>query len=130
MKALSVKQPWAYLIVAGYKDIENRTWHTKIRERIYIHAGKEQDDARGCQAAFNILSHIYGQKDASVIWKNYHLEKFFGALIGEVDIVDCVTFSASPWWDELQYGFVLADAVIYDKPIPYRGHLGLFEVTL
>ena len=40
MKALSIRQPWAWLIVNGYKDIENRTWSTDFRGRIYLHAGK------------------------------------------------------------------------------------------
>ena len=38
MKALSIKQPWASLIAHGIKDIENRTWKTNFRGRIYIHA--------------------------------------------------------------------------------------------
>ncbi|RZJ91586.1 MAG: ASCH domain-containing protein, partial [Chryseobacterium sp.] len=38
MKSLSIKQPWASLIASGIKDIENRTWATKYRGRIYIHA--------------------------------------------------------------------------------------------
>lgn len=38
MKALSIKQPWASLIAQGIKDIENRTWKTSYRGRIYIHA--------------------------------------------------------------------------------------------
>lgn len=38
MKALSIKQPWASLIAQGIKDIENRTWKTKFRGRIFIHA--------------------------------------------------------------------------------------------
>ena len=43
MKALSIKQPWAWLIVNGFKDIENRTWRTKIRGEFLIHAGIEAD---------------------------------------------------------------------------------------
>ncbi len=39
MKALSVRQPWGWLIVNGYKDIENRDWNTKLRGRIWIHTG-------------------------------------------------------------------------------------------
>ncbi|WP_245839042.1 ASCH domain-containing protein [Yersinia kristensenii] len=38
MKALSIRQPWAWLIVNGYKDIENRTWNTKCRGPVLIHA--------------------------------------------------------------------------------------------
>jgi hypothetical protein len=40
MKALSIRQPWAWLIVKGYKDIENRTWATKLRGRVFVHASK------------------------------------------------------------------------------------------
>ena len=40
MKALSIRQPWAWLIVNAYKDIENRTWSTDFRGRVYVHAGK------------------------------------------------------------------------------------------
>ena len=40
MKAITIKQPWASLIVAGIKDIENRTWKTSFRGRVLIHAAK------------------------------------------------------------------------------------------
>ena len=38
MKCLSVKNPISYLICAGVKDIENRTWKTDYRGRLYIHS--------------------------------------------------------------------------------------------
>ena len=59
----------------------------------------------------------------------YTAVKHRGAIIGEVDIVDCVTQSDSPWF-EGPYGLVLANPTLYDQPIPYKGRLGLFEVTL
>ena len=43
--ALSIRQPWAWLIVNGYKDIENRDWKTHYRGRFYVHAGKQFDKA-------------------------------------------------------------------------------------
>ena len=43
MKALSIQQPWAFLIVNGLKDIENRDWSTTFRGLIYVHAGKTLD---------------------------------------------------------------------------------------
>jgi len=43
MKAILIRQPWAWLIVHGYKDVENRTWSTKYRGPILIHAGKTLD---------------------------------------------------------------------------------------
>ncbi len=47
MQALSVRQPWAWLIVAGYKDVENRGWATKYRGRILIHAGRRAAEDAG-----------------------------------------------------------------------------------
>jgi hypothetical protein len=40
MLALSIKQPWSWLIVFGHKDIENRSWPTRYRGRFLIHAGR------------------------------------------------------------------------------------------
>ena len=45
MKALSIRQPWSWLIAAGYKDIENRTWHTNYRGKFYVHAAKKLEPA-------------------------------------------------------------------------------------
>lgn len=46
MKTLSIRQPWASLIVKGFKDVENRSWRTPIRGEIAIHASasKTEDD--------------------------------------------------------------------------------------
>ena len=44
MKTLSVRQPWANLIVDDIKPIENRTWKTNYRGRIYVHAPAKIDD--------------------------------------------------------------------------------------
>ena len=40
MKAITIKQPFASLIAAGLKEYEFRTWKTKYRGEILIHAGK------------------------------------------------------------------------------------------
>ena len=45
MKALSLRQPWAWLVAAGHKDVENRTWSTRFRGEFLIHAAKTFDDA-------------------------------------------------------------------------------------
>ncbi len=50
------------------------------------------------------------------------------SIFNEVDIVDCVTESKSPWFITGNYGFVLANPKLYQKPIPYKGMLGFFEV--
>ena len=40
--ALSVRQPWAWALLFGGKDVENRTWSTRHRGRIWIHASKRE----------------------------------------------------------------------------------------
>lgn len=105
MKALSIKQPWADRILFGGKDIENRTWRLPnwiTNQRIYIHAGKRPDGP---------VSGIGPER--------------FGAIVGEVTIVECVIASDSKWFYG-PYGFVLADPLPYEKPIPCRGHLRFF----
>lgn len=113
--ALSIKQPWADLILFRGKDIENRSWRLPgwmKDQRILIHAGKKPDlDAplRYCAA----------------LAPNPELRT--GAILGEVTIVDCVTESESEWFLG-PYGFVLADPKPWEKPLPCRGQLGFFKV--
>jgi|ERR1039458_8111645 hypothetical protein len=44
LKAISIRQPWAWLIVNGYKDVENRIWAANVRGRVLIHAGASKSD--------------------------------------------------------------------------------------
>jgi len=129
MKALSIKQPWAWLIAAGYKDIENRAWPTNFKARIYIHAGK-QPDSKGAWAIWGDRTFMELLDDIAKI-QIPNLTTFWdkSAIIGEADIVDCVTQSKSPWFVG-PYGFVLANPTLYQKPIPCRGKLGFFDPDL
>ena len=122
MKALSIKQPWAHLIVTGIKDVENRSWWTGTRERVYIHAGKTFD-----QAGYDSMT------DVKVLPRKEDYD--FGAIIGEVDIIDCkfrhpLQIGFSKWHDTGYWGFILSNPLKYDKPIPCRGQLGFFEVDI
>jgi len=111
MMALSVKQPWADLIVEGVKDIENRTWSTNRRGRLLIHASKKWDDGD--------YAELFGKKEQCV----------YGAIIGIASLVDCVAHHHSDWF-EGPYGFVLKNARKFRDPIPYKGRLGIFIVEL
>jgi hypothetical protein len=140
MKGLSIQQPWAWLICAGYKDVENRTWSTKFRGRIYVHASKKVD--------FDSWLYIWKNPDVygidtdefieSEFYRNQRkIEESAGSIIGEIDVVDCkFRFGEendnlySLWHVPGQYGFILKNPVLYKKPIPYKGHLGFFEVEL
>ena len=111
MKALSIIQPWAWLIVSGHKDIENRNWPTRFRGPVLIHAGKKLD--------VESLNYVHG-------YPNQPREFERGGIVGIAEIVDCVTGSNSPWWSG-PYGFVIRNA----RPLPFvpmRGALGFFDV--
>jgi len=122
-KALSIKQPWAWLICVGYKDIENRDWFTKFRGRIFVHAGQSRL-AMPLSNFDYILKRL--SKNQAAEFKSAYANMTFGAIIGEVDITDCVIESHSTWFSG-KYGFKLANPVLYENPIPCKGKLGLFK---
>lgn len=115
MKALSIRQPWAGLIVHDYKDIENRGWATHYRGPILIHAPLTRDE--DLIPEFDTALAEGGLPP--IEWRT-------GGFVGVAVIVDCVTTHDSEWFDG-PYGFVLEAA----QPLPfypYKGALGLFEV--
>jgi len=120
MKALSIKQPWAWLIINGGKDIENRSWPTKFRGRVLVHAAKGMT-LKEYDEAVDIVKQINPQ----IIVPSLPLQR--GGIIGSVEIVDCVRQSESPWFFG-PCGFVLRDP----KLLPFRplkGALGFFNVS-
>ncbi len=136
MKVLSLRQPWAWMVVHGGKTIENRRWNTAFRGEFLIHAAKgmtasEYVDAR--EFAFNVDASLRTRLPAPK-----DLER--GGVIGmarlnavappcllECDVDDDVWCRCGhPWHMGDQFGFVLTDI----KPLPFqpmRGMLGLFE---
>lgn len=157
MKALSIKQPWASLIAHGIKDIENRTWKVNFRGKIFIHAS-----AKEAGSVLDLLNN-----DQSKKWNDYLNtlntipDKPVSAIIGEVEIIDCVIDHDSIWaehqaekpkvedyitsglpeeWTRYNaawfkfidskriYNLVLANAVLYDKPIlNVKGKLSFWQ---
>lgn len=119
MKALSIRQPWAWLIVNGYKPIENRSWPTRYRGELLIHAAKgmtraEYEDAR------DLAEHL-----GITIPQPAALER--GGIVGQVTMSGCVDDSPSPWFFG-RHGFQLENA----KPLPFqpcKGQLGFFDVA-
>lgn len=128
MLALSIRQPWAWLILRGGKDIENRDWPTKVRGRVLVHAAKALardewvgawDFAVGSKPRPN-----YRPADDALRLTPKTIER--GGIVGSVEVVDCVQRSDSPWFMG-RYGFVLRDP----RPLPFvpwRGQLGFFDV--
>lgn len=124
MKCLTIKQPWAYLIFndsgtnRGLKDIENRTWHTKIRGTVAIHTSKKID------------IDVY---NGLIEYSNFKLpplnELECGKIIGVVDIIDSVDKYPSYWKEHGTVGFVLENPKRLVTPIPLKGQLGFFNLN-
>jgi hypothetical protein len=121
MKALTICQPYAHLITIGEKRVENRSWPTSYRGRLAIHAGKSRE--------------WMDEDDLKV-----YPDMVFGAVVAVADLVDCVRYDhiqdhqkKYPWLGEHHHAsgpwcFVLADVKRLEKPIPWRGAQGFFEI--
>lgn len=113
-RALSIRQPWAGLILAGVKDVENRTWSTQRRGPLIIHAGTQRDTAAVDLAA------QYGVTDCPR-----------GGYLGVAELVDVhhdhdCRGDCSPWAEPGAWHWALARPQAFPKPVPGRGHLGLY----
>jgi hypothetical protein len=121
-KAITVCQPYAALIAAGEKRVENRTWPTRYRGPLLIHAGKSQAWLKSFDGPVPML--------------------VFGAIVAEADLVACFSVAAisrgkvptryrelaSHAHTEGPYCWVLENVSPLAEPVPYRGQQGLFDV--
>ncbi|MDQ3956521.1 MAG: ASCH domain-containing protein [Actinomycetota bacterium] len=114
MKALSVKQPWAWTIAAGYKNVENRSRRTNFRGGLLIHAGAELDPA-----GFQFLWEMG-------LYKALPADLPRGGLVGMVEVVDCVRGYESEWALPGQWHWVLAHPREFRNVLPCPGRLGMF----
>lgn len=133
LKAISIRQPWAWAIVHAGKNIENRDWPTRYRGPVCIHAAKGMGKDEYAVAA-DFITRTLGRAPSQewldrwhgVCAAPYRLER--GGIIGVVEIVDCTTgtiFQKSPWFFG-RYGFVLRNARSVPF-IPVKGALGFFD---
>lgn len=123
MKALSIKNPWASLIINGYKEYEFRTWKTKYRGKILIHS------SLGIEK--NILNKF----------KDYDLDYNNGYIIGEATLSDCILVTDEFYHEllnidstvyelsthEMKYAWKLENIIKYENPIKAKGNLGLWN---
>lgn len=126
MKVLTIKNPWATLIVDNYKTYEFRSWKTNYRGKILIHSSKT------------------AEKDTIDRFKDYNLNLINGAIIGEAIITDCILVDEN--FNEIlnkkdhvvygksnhvaNYAWKLENIKKYDKPIYVKGKLGLWELEV
>ena len=127
MKVLTIKQPWASLIMLGYKRFEFRSWQTKYRVDLLIHAGKGIDK----EAMKRLSKYIMQDLPA-------------GKILGKVTLTECIKMS--PDFKEMllkenkdiytdstfkeNYGWQMEDIEVFDEPIEAKGHLSLWEFEI
>lgn len=115
MKLLSVRQPWAALLLNGQKTIETRTWATKYRGRLGVHAGLQLDR----------YGPLHRFPDPSLLLR--------GAVIGAVELVDCRPMTAADADAALchfrpgLFAWVVRNGAFFPHPVPTKGKLGLWE---
>lgn len=119
MRAISLRQPWPWAILCLppdiRKEVENRTWKTKLRERVLLHASKKYDHegAKWIRKTFGV--DVPGPKCLPL-----------GGFVGSVEIIDCVEELDLEWFSG-PFGFVLRNPItipFYSAP----GKLGFFKV--
>lgn len=154
MKVLSVKQPWAYLLCAGVKDIENRTWKLPEKykgERVLIHASAKSANFWKTTKAFIVHKEL-----AKIpIHEFDRTTGLYSAIIGSVRFVDCTINHPSIWAEKTEvirsvkldeflmpsgfevqegkpiYNWVATDAVLFEKPIlNVKGKLSFWDYDL
>lgn len=110
MKTITIKQPWANLIVMGLKDVENRTWKTNYRGRVLVHAS----------AVPNVSELCKWEEELGIVPKC--------AIVGSVEIVDCVRDYPSKWAIDGCWHWVLKNPILFEKPIRgVRGKLSFWD---
>lgn len=118
--ALSIRQPWAWLITHGYKDMENREWRTHVRGWVLVHAASRLP-AKWDWAAAALFA---GERGVQI---PCHRGAPLGCLVGVARIDDCVTYSTSRWFVG-PYGFLIGRAAAFQEPVPCAGTLKYFAV--
>ena len=127
-KALTIHQPWAWAIFHAGQDVANRNWSTRFRGPVAIHSSAKFDYVEWLmfklflrERSIPITPPEAHRKSAS------RAEYLTGAILGIVEIVDCVQKSASPWFMG-EYGFVLANPIALPEPIPCKGARGFWDI--
>ena len=127
MKVLTIKQPWATLIMQGDKRFEFRSWQTKYRGELLIHAGKGIDK----EAMKRLAKYLPNELPT-------------GKILGKVTLVDCIPMN--PKFKALlkkenndiytessfaeNFGWQIENVEMFDKPIDAKGQLSLWNFDL
>lgn len=116
MRALSIRPPWAYAIAHLGKRVENRTWSTRYRGPLLIHASSTI-----VPSEYDELAAIVGYRIEPQTTPN-------GVFVAVAQLVDCVGAASLPPnpWICGPYAWVLDDVRPLERPVAARGRLGLW----
>ena len=136
---LSIRQPWAWAIVNGWKPVENRTWYSNYRGPLLIHAGKREEHG-DIGYVLTMISQQTGEP-LEALSERYQKEAQLGAVVGECLMVGCADSQMDadclmnrdqkacvPRWWQGPYGFVFENAKAWATPAPLSGRLGIWFV--
>lgn len=129
MKVLSIKEPYATLIKMKHKKIETRSWKTKYRGELYIHASISKAPKKLLEKDF--MKSLVTEQDLS-----------YGKIILKANLVDCIEMTKE-WreklkkdnpqeyllglYEEGRYAWVLENVTPLEQPIIAKGKLGIWN---
>lgn len=131
MRVLSLTEPYATLIKQGCKTIETRSWATKYRGKLYLHASSTR------------IPKEFRQNRP--LMKLVNLDELnFGRIICSCDLLDCIKmtdeFIAKVKQNQIEYlcgiyardryAWILGNIQVLKHPIAAKGHLGLWSLKL
>lgn len=144
MKAITIKQPWATLIALGEKKFETRSWQTKYRGQLAIHAGKtiDMEAYEWSEIRTALLKHgIQSHEDLPT-----------GVVLATANLIEChkiktnyfpmydeekastesgLLIEGDEYWfgdyDEGRYAWELTNLQVLSEPVPAKGQLSLWE---
>jgi hypothetical protein len=115
MKILSIRQPWASLIATGAKDVENRTWPTRYRGPVLIHASQRADAVTSDE-----IERRFGVRLPPTLP--------VGGIVGLTEIIDCAKPHPSNWYAPAHWAFVLANSRLLPF-LKWKGALSLRDAS-
>lgn len=119
--ALTVRQPWAGLIAAGIKPVENRTWRRDYRGPLWLHAGA------GTDVVAPWIGYFISLGEEMISPEVFHAG---GALIAQVELtgIHQAAGCCAPWGMPDQWHWEIRPVRVLAAPVPARGALGLWRV--
>lgn len=135
MKVLTIQQPWADLIVLGFKRVEFRSWTTDYRGPLVIHAAQKVDKS-AVEHVTRLLnkpwtmSHYVGDEQRELMrrYLAYPRRGCALAVVTMVSIEESEEYEQEPGYSPEIWAWVLDNVRVLKREIPMRGQLGLFTV--